>query len=452
MTHRTLLACLAALLCLHALALADHEEKTGPLPGHSVHGESFNEGPRQKAYLMPGMGPSKFPATTRNAEAQAFINQGVNQLHGFWYFEAERSFRQAAALDPDCAIAYWGMAMANINNGKRAKDFIEQASKKKGNASDREKLYIDALHAYHNSKQNDKDKRQSLIRAMETIIEKHPDDIEAKAFLAFHLWDSRGALPIVSNQAVDAMIQLVLAKEPMHPAHHYRIHLWDGDRASIAVSSANKCGQSAPGIAHMWHMGGHIFDRLGRYGDAAWQQEASARVDHGHMMHDLVLPDQTHNYAHNNEWLCRNLMHVGRVSDALSLAKNMVELPRHPKFNTLDKGSASYGRQRLADLLESYELWEEFLACSDAYLPPRDEQSRMRLLRLRGVALVATGKLEDAEKILACAHCLRQRLPLVTLLEKAVENVPRLAFDCIGRLPAQPFIGSVDIDDPMAVV
>src|SRR5437870_5338275 len=88
-----------------------------PVAGHSYHGESFNEGPRQRAYLMGNTGNVHFPVTTASPEAQKFIDQGIGQLHGFWYFEAERSFRQAAALDPDCAMAYWGMAMANTNNG-----------------------------------------------------------------------------------------------------------------------------------------------------------------------------------------------------------------------------------------------------------------------------------------------------------------------------------------------
>src|SRR5690606_25764383 len=91
--------------------------------GHSAHGEAFNEGPRQRAYLMGGTGKVSFPVTAASKEAQAFIEQGVGQLHGFWYLEAERSFRQAAALEPECAIAYWGMAMANVNNEKRAKEF-----------------------------------------------------------------------------------------------------------------------------------------------------------------------------------------------------------------------------------------------------------------------------------------------------------------------------------------
>jgi hypothetical protein len=64
--------------------------QAGPLPGHSHHGEVFDQGPRQKAYLMPGMPKIHFPVTTKSPEAQKFFEQGMGQIHGFWYYEAER--------------------------------------------------------------------------------------------------------------------------------------------------------------------------------------------------------------------------------------------------------------------------------------------------------------------------------------------------------------------------
>jgi hypothetical protein len=147
----------------------DEKVETPLLAGHSAHGEVFNEGPRQRAYLLEGMGNVEFPATTSSQEAQAFINQGVAQLHGFWYFESERSFRQAAALDPSCATAYWGMAMSNLGNEKRAKGFIAEAMSRKEAASEREQKYIDALHAYLEA---GKDKKQERAEAYTSALEK----------------------------------------------------------------------------------------------------------------------------------------------------------------------------------------------------------------------------------------------------------------------------------------
>jgi len=185
----------------------------------------------------------------------------------------------------------------------------------------------------------------------------------------------------------------------MHPVHHYRIHLWDYEKAENALESAARCGQSAPSIAHMWHMPGHIYSRLKRYGDAAWQQEASARTDHAYMIRDRVMPDEIHNFAHNNEWLIRDLNYIGRAHDAVDLAKNMIELPRHPKYNTLSKnGSAKYGRMRLLESLQKFELFDELIALADTpYLEPTDDRGeQIKRLRALGAALVRTGEVDGA--------------------------------------------------------
>src|SRR5262245_3785457 len=77
-------------------ASATEANPATPAAGHSLHGEAFDDGPRHHAEPMPGMGKIRFAVSTANPEAQAFVDQGVAQLHSFFYFEAERSFRQAA--------------------------------------------------------------------------------------------------------------------------------------------------------------------------------------------------------------------------------------------------------------------------------------------------------------------------------------------------------------------
>jgi len=374
------------------------------LEGHSFHGEVFNEGPRQKAYLMGGTGKVHFPCTTKNPEVQKFIDQGVGQLHGFWYFEAERSFRQAAALDPDCAIAYWGMAMANIENWNRAKGFIAEALKPKKGLSERETKYLDGLDSAQKAT-TEKARAERLTKSFEEIAIAYPHDLEAKAFLAVQMWRNRNdGVPIQSLVAVDALLKQILAVEPMHPCHHYVIHLWDYEKSEFALASAARGGQSAPAIAHMWHMPGHTYSRLHRYHDAIYQQEASARVDHAHMMRDRVLPDQIHNFAHNNEWLIRNLMFVGQCRKAMDLAKNMTELPRHPKYNTLAKrSSASYGRQRLFEVLERFELWDDVLELAETpYLEPTaDPKEQTKRSRLLARAYYAKQQFAQGDALLA---------------------------------------------------
>ncbi len=367
---------------------AEDSESTSLPAGHSSHGEAFNEGPRQAAYRMQGTGIVHFPVQSPHADVQAFIDQGVGQLHGFWYFEAERSFRQAAALDPDCAAAYWGMAMANANNRERATKFAEQAMERIEHASPRVQHYIKALAKLLKAKDAQQGS-DDYLHDLEAIVYEFPEDIEAKAFIALHLWEGRrNEQKIRSFLAVDALIGQVLEVQPMHPVHHYRIHLWDYEKPERALESAARCGQAAPAIAHMWHMPGHIYSRLKRYPDAVWQQEASARTDHAQMMHDQLLPDQIHNFAHNNEWLIRDLIFVGRIHDALDLAQNMIQLPRHPKYNLLSKSGTSshYGRMRLLQVLSEGELWEETLRLANTPVLPRTDDFLSQLEWLRAVA------------------------------------------------------------------
>ena len=399
-------AILIALLVTPLFAEEKDDNATVPA-GHSAHGEAFDEGPRQRAYLMKGMPKVNFPVTTKKPKCQAFFNQGLGQLHGFWNLEAERSFRQAAVIDPNCAMAYWGMARANSGNEKRAKGFIAEAVKRKGSASPREVKHMDALAKYVNTPKEKKVERaEAYAKALEEILYEFPDDLETRALLALQFWvNSRNGVKIQSHEAVDGLLQPIFQANPMHPAHHYRIHLWDYKRAARAVDSAAVCGQTAPGIAHMWHMSGHVYSKLKRYHDATRNQEASARTDHAYMRKDRVMPDQIHNYAHNNEWLCRNLATIGRAGEAVALARNMISLPRHPKYNTLAKrgGSASHGHRRLLSALEQFELWEELAElCESGELEAlEDPNESRRRLQLLGVAHFKNGHLEKGEDVIA---------------------------------------------------
>ncbi|MFM8262614.1 MAG: CDC27 family protein, partial [Pirellula sp.] len=378
-------------------ATEDHKDPAKDKnPGHSFHAEAFNEGPRQAAYLMQGMGNVHWKISTESPMAQRFFDQGISQLHGFWYFEAERSFRQAASIEPDRAIFYWGMARANTENPERSAGFIEQAMKRIDKSSPLERRLIEAWSRRvkdwpkppEEKKEGDKDTAKSeskgkkkpnvtdevrdkrkerfkaYARELDEIVQDYPEEIELKAMLVLQLWQNQSqGHDIQSYTALDSLLEDIFRRNPRHPAHHFRIHLWDYRKEKLAIKAAAECGPSAPGIAHMWHMPGHTYSRLNRFVDAVWQQEASARTDHARMMRDRLLPDQIHNFAHNNEWLIRNQIFLGQLGAAQKLALNMLELPRHPKYNLVSKEgcSTSYGRQRLMQVLQAGELWEETL-------------------------------------------------------------------------------------------
>ncbi|YCM42137.1 peroxiredoxin family protein [Verrucomicrobiaceae bacterium 227] len=375
------------------------QEEDALKEGHSHNGHAFNEGPRQAGPLMGNTGNVHLPITTTWDQGQAFFNQGLGQLHGFWYYEAERSFRAILAHDPNCAMAYWGLSQANIENAKRAKEFIAKGAEAltKSEPTAQEKAYLQTeINYYDEKKEKDQTKRcKNLLKEFEDLVLAYPDDLEAKALLVCRHWQfSRKGVPISSYVGLDAVLEQIFAKNPDHPAHHYAIHLWDNRKHEQALDSAARLGQTAPGIAHMWHMPGHIYSKAKRYHDAIWQQQASARVDHAHMQKNFLLPDQIHNYAHNNEWLSRNFVNLGMATASVEMAKSLLANPRHPKLNSAAKGSSRYGRTALIKHLETFELWQQ--ALDYAHSPwleklEKDEDDLSRL-RLIGVAQFNLGQ------------------------------------------------------------
>jgi hypothetical protein len=104
---------------------------------------------------MSGIGQAHFPISTANPEVQKWFDQGNALLHSFWYYEAERAFRWCLKLEPDNAMAYWGLARAT--NGDRSASFVREAAKRKSRVSERERLYIEVLEAGLPDPLNDKD-------------------------------------------------------------------------------------------------------------------------------------------------------------------------------------------------------------------------------------------------------------------------------------------------------
>ena len=438
MRYTRLAAAASALLFSVGVAAAQH---AGPGPfGKSLHGEAFNEGPRQAAYLMSGMSDQvHMPVQGLAGEAQRFFDQGLTQLHGFWFLESERSFRQVAKLVPTSAMAYLGMALANVENPVRASGFIAGAVERSAGAPRYEELWIDAYARYYritdalraelrsgdaervkkakealakSEAKREKDAKQALdrelIKDLGAIVYEFPSDVEAKARLAVQIWlayDWGGGIPITSHTAIDALLDQVFQAAPLHPAHHYRVHLWDQEKAERALVSASRLGDSAPGIAHQWHMAGHIYSKLDRHAESAWQQEASARVDHAHMMRDRVMPFEIHNYGHNQEWLAHSLSHQGRHLDALLVATNLAELPRHPKRNRVASGDdiAGSARVRLVQLCEDHGLWTDVLRLVDQGVLDACEEAYGDALRIElvGRAFYRLGRKEEAAQVAA---------------------------------------------------
>jgi len=401
---------------------------------------------------MAGTGAVRFEVTCSSAEGRRFFEQGVGQLHGFWYLEAERSFRQVAAIEPACAMAYWGMAMANLTNAKRAKGFAAEAVKRRtegARVTAKEGRWIDAIGLlYAAEPKGEGARKRNFLAALKGMMAEFPEDVEVKAFWVRYAWEFRDVAEtkLTDYAAADRVLDEVFKAAPDHPAHHYRIHLWDDKDAKRSIGAAAKLGPAAPGVAHMWHMPGHTYSKLKRYADAAWQQEAAARVDHAYMIRDRVMPYEIHNYAHNNEWLVRDLAYVGRVRDAIELATNMIELPRHPKFNAAtNRGSgAEYGRARLVDVLAQHEMWDEYVAACAPGGPlaeDGDAEQRARKVRYLGVACAALGRAEEARGHVATLRVLRATAAAEATSRPTTRGSARLATTKPATAPANARVG-----------
>lgn len=317
---------------------------------------------------LEGIGDVDFPVSTADPRTRRLMNQGIALIHGLWFDEAERSFRLAAVFDGGCAMAYWGMALASIRNEARARVSLDQAIRLRRTGpmiTAREGMYIDALDAYLRAgPAKDRERRTAYVEALENILLMFPDDLEARAFLAYRLWsDRRAGLSIGGTLAADSLLDPVLKARPDHPGRATRLLLWEANPA-VAIDSARRCGPSTPAIPTTWHLSGHVFERLGRLDQAVRRYEAAARVYNSLAIRSGLQPDQVAGLAHNNECLARVLAETGRVREAIDLAQAMIDLPRHPLYNRpgLVDSNVERGRRLLERIFSRFEMWNELIA------------------------------------------------------------------------------------------
>jgi peroxiredoxin len=389
-------------LCL-ALTLAASLAAQSTIPadllkmGHSHRGDAFDTGPREKPWVIEGIGKSHFPITTSNPEVQKWFDQGHTLLHSFWFYEAERSFRWCLKLEPDNAMAWWGMARANDENPERSVKFIKEAAKRKSKVTERERLYIEAWEAalvedpLSDAKENDRQRKYKEL--LEQIVLKYPDDIEAKSmYVLATMWESGRA-------SSDAMLKQIIAVDPRHPgAHHYRIHNWNYRNAEQALDSCRLYGEIAPGIGHAQHMPGHIYATVGMWQEAAISMDAATRVEKQYMRTRMIFPWDDWNYAHNANYLSFIQTQLGMAEASISGAKQLVEASLDPQFNKSD-GYVTHWQGMLALMraLIRFERWQTILDPKTfGWMDnPRDKAYRAYC---ETIAQIGLGNLEKAEQ------------------------------------------------------
>jgi hypothetical protein len=230
--------------------------------------------------------------TSCKPEAQKLFNQGMLYQHSFWYRASQRTFEDVLKADPECGIAYWGIALSllwNPHAAPPAKNLAEGAAaidkaKSVGARTARERDYIDALAVMY-ADYNKVDHRTRLLayaRAMEQLAQRYPDDDEAQIHYALALNTSASpADKTYANQLKGAAILEDIAKrQPQHPGvAHYLIHLYDYPPiAEKGIEAARRYAKIAPAAAHAQHMPSHIFTRVGYWSESIASNAEAARV------------------------------------------------------------------------------------------------------------------------------------------------------------------------------
>jgi hypothetical protein len=248
--------------------------------------------------------------TSCNAAAQADFDRAMLYQHSFWYRASQKSFESALKKDPQCAVAYWGIALSLLNNphGPIPKENLAPglAAIEKGRAvgakTPREKDYIEALSVmYVDYDKLPQPARVALyVKAMEQLAQRYPDDDEAQIHYALAL--NVGASPADKTYADQlkgaAILEKIAARQPHHPGvWHYLIHLYDYPPiADHGINAAKEYAKVAPDAPHALHMPSHIFTRVGYWSDSIASNSASAKaakedrepVDQLHAMDYLV--------------------------------------------------------------------------------------------------------------------------------------------------------------------
>jgi tetratricopeptide (TPR) repeat protein len=262
-------------------------------------------------------------------------------VYGFNHAEADRSFREAARLDPKCAMAYWGMALVlgpNINMAMppeaepQAYEMIQKAIALKKNTSEKERAYIDALAKRYSgeAKPNRSALDRAYAEAMRQLSDRYPNDLDAatlyaEAVMDLRPWDywTRDMRPYPETAEVMRVLESVLARNPNHPgAIHLYIHSVEFARPELAEAGAERLWKLAPGAGHLVHMPSHIFRRIGRYAEASKSNQDAIAADEDYITQcraQGVYPLAY--YPHNIHFLWDSATMEGRRHIALEAAR-----------------------------------------------------------------------------------------------------------------------------------
>jgi len=375
--------------------------------------------PSSAVPLFDNLGGHHYAITTRVPLAQRYFDQGLRLYYAFNHAEAIHAFEEASRLDPDCAMCYWGLALAhgpNINAPMErgaalaAYDAIQKAIAREATANTKERALIHALAARYAAEPPED--RSSLDRAyadaLRDVAQRHPTDDEVSTLYAealmdlspWNYWTADGK-PRANTPQILAQLERVLAANPKHPgANHFYIHAVEAAQPERAVAAAERLAAVMPGAGHVVHMPGHIYIRVGRYVDAIMANEHAVHADEVYIQdnrpkHGIYTLGY---YPHNYDFLAFAASMIGRSSQTMTAAEKMraatpPELLREPGMTFLQHHDTRYLQMQVR-----FARWQAIL---EAPAPAEDlRHARAMWQYARGRALAARRSIAEAEEAL----------------------------------------------------
>lgn len=399
----------------------------------------------KQAPLFDNLGTLDFPITTNSELAQKYFNQGVILAYGFNHEEAFRSFEEAARLDTNCAMAYWGMAYVigpNINLPMNAGvvatayEAVERAMSLLDDETQREKDYVIALSKrYTNEELEDRthlDKAYS--DAMRELVSKYPNDLDAATMFAesimdLHPWDYwlKDGTPQPWTLEILTSLEGVIERNPdHHGSNHLYIHAIEASKnPERGNASADKLRFLAPGAGHLVHMPAHIYIRTGQYHEGSLANLRAVKSDEEYInqcnqqgFYPLAY------YPHNYHFLWATATLEGDSKTAIDAALKTSQLPPDSLINLCGYKTLQHFVVIPLYAYVTFGKWDEILN----YEKPK----KLQLYPLgvwhyaRGMAFIANGDLGKAEKELAELEQLR--------FNKKVEDLSIWGINSAGTL------------------
>ena len=387
----------------------------GRLPAEPAKSESQ---PAAKVTLYEGLGKHTRPVATSNKEAQKFFDQGLNFMYAFNHDEAVRAFRKAAELDPDCAMAQWGISLSlgkNYNypffpeeKAKAAWKALESARAKAKAESEGNRAIIEALAArYADPLPKDTGPLEEAYgKAMKAVWEKFPKDADIGALYAeslmnlrpWDLWTVDGK-PQPQTPEIQKTLEAVLKLDPNHPlANHLYVHACEASpNPEKADAAADRLRDLQPALGHMMHMPSHIDIRRGRWQAAI---EANDRAITADRSYAKTVPEQGFYrmyMAHNHYMLAFAAMMQGESKRALTTVRDMLaEVPKDwvalPENAPIVDGYAAAP----LEVMKRFGQWDEIL--KEPEPPEIFPIARAMRQYTRGVAYAAKGETKKARE------------------------------------------------------